>query len=112
MTGQRKSSESTPEAAKGPSRSTAPASTEGIELVVRGDLYALKIAPGDVIVVRMLRRITAEQAERIREQFTEVLPDNRLLLISPDMEILERSEPEPPAPSRLGTIRTRTVDNG
>ena len=47
----------------------------------------LHIEPGDAIAIRSLRRLTTEQAERIREQVRSMLPEHPILILPPELEI-------------------------
>lgn len=52
-----------------------------IERLELQDVRRLRLAPGDVLVVRIPERITREQAERIKRTVQDALPAARPVLV-------------------------------
>lgn len=48
----------------------------------------LRIEPGDVLAVRMLRRVSVEGAENIRALVRETFPGHEVLILPPEVELV------------------------
>jgi hypothetical protein len=61
----------------------------------------LRLEPGDVLAVKAPDRLTASEAAKIKEQFTEQFPDHKVLLYSGmDLAVVRPCpEPQPPDPA-------------
>jgi hypothetical protein len=72
---------------------TAPA----LQIVGSFEIAALRLQPGDVLVVKTDRQVSPDIAERIRKHLKSILPQGvNTLVINPDIElsVLSRSEIE------------------
>lgn len=72
-------------------------SKEALHIIGDIEVAKLKLAPGDILVARADRPITAQQADRLREGMKRVLPDGvKCMVIDPRLElsVLTRAEIE------------------
>lgn len=48
------------------------------------DVDVLRVQPGDIIVVRLTRALSATQRDQVRNELKTVLPDNETILFDGD----------------------------
>ncbi len=51
------------------------------------DIKKINVNPGDVIVIRANRKISAESAFRINQFVIGALPDNKVIILDGDLEL-------------------------
>lgn len=72
-------------------------SQPALQIVGSFEIAALRLQPGDVLVVKTDRPVSADAAERIRKHLKSILPQGvSTLVINPDIQlsVLSRSEIE------------------
>ena len=52
------------------------------------DVKTLTLKPGQTLVVQLKTKCPVESAARLRDQFSGLFPDNRVLIIDSDMELM------------------------
>jgi hypothetical protein len=66
------------------------------ELLADLEVKRLHLTPGDIVVVRVARQISAADAAHIQDVLLPVVAPHRVMVITPDITI-EILEPETPA---------------
>jgi hypothetical protein len=75
------------------------------------DVGKLALKPGDTVILRTLKPITAEQAQRIRESFTQHFPDMAGVVVSADIDfIVKRPMPDMRAEDLVQPVRRTTME--
>lgn len=55
--------------------------------MIRTLIDALHVREGDVILVKVERRITAEQARKLQEHTEQSFPGHRVVVLPPELEL-------------------------
>jgi hypothetical protein len=58
-----------------------------VDLKISGSIRKLSLTPKDALVISVDRPITFEVSERLKSHLQKVFPDNKVIVLGPELEL-------------------------